>query len=647
MLVGLAVLFGLLYHSEVESSYTVMQEMLQDASQAPQPPDGSDRAVPPEGDREHSEMPPGEKPEGEQPDYTDLPTAMTDTAAIEPLAFSYFTEKASASTTVTTTETVLQPSDSDAQSVDSCGDGDPFGGWSYFWRQYDSAADVKTPPYWDFMDPGAGWQNRRDRDDGQSDSSYNNPGSNPDDRWQPEDDIPPQPDDQDNPATSITSQTTTTQTTTAAPGARQSEPPRSDQAPPANGENPPPEPPSPAESSASSAVTTSTAAAAVLTTEKSESNVTAAAQTSTTASSAVSTSTTTAALVPVDEGHFVPDALVAQIGDDGSIESFAGNDSDGTDEEHIRKVHHAMDAVRERGAESGTIEIDDTSYRYLYQTDASGTAHLVLLDRTLEVSTLSRLLVLFFFITIAGLAGMFFLSMMLANWTVTPIATAWEKQKQFVADASHELKTPLAVISANTEVVRANPQESVAGSSKWLNYIQSETMRMSKLITSLLSVARMDQNSSAKNQVEPISLSEIVSNSCMVFDPIVFEHGKTLNSVIQKHVTIRAEEDNVKQLLSILLDNAVLHSVPNAQITVSLSKDAQGKIRLAVSNTAKDIPQEQLSHLFDRFYRVDTEGSPNGSGLGLSIAKSIVQQMGGTLTVTSENQLVTFLAVLT
>ena len=108
---------------------------------------------------------------------------------------------------------------------------------------------------------------------------------------------------------------------------------------------------------------------------------------------------------------------------------------------------------------------------------------------------------------------------------------------------------------------------------------------------------------------------------------------------------LNAEEDNIKQLLSILLDNAVLHSVPKAQITVSLSKDVQGKIRLSVANTANDIPNEKLEHLFDRFYRLDTEGSPNGSGLGLSIARSIVRQMGGTLTVTSENRIVTFVAV--
>ena len=351
------------------------------------------------------------------------------------------------------------------------------------------------------------------------------------------------------------------------------------------------------------------------------------------------------AAVRADEGHFVPDAYVARVDENGNIESYAGN-STKDDDEHFRTVHDAMDTIRRRGSDSGTIEIDEVPYRYLYQKDQSGSYQLVLMNRTLEISTLTRMLVIFLLLAIIGLCLMFGLSAVLANWTVTPIACAWEKQKQFVADASHELKTPLAVISANTEVILANPQEHVSGQSKWLSYIQSETMRMSKLITNLLTVARMDDKEQTSEKAEPIQLSELVSNTCLVFEPVIYENGKTLNRVILRNVRICAEEDSVKQLLSILLDNAVLHSTPQAQITVMLSKDAQGKIRLSVSNTAKDIPPEQLSHLFDRFYRLDKEGSPNGSGLGLSIAKSIVHQMGGTLTVTSENQLVTFVATL-
>jgi signal transduction histidine kinase len=208
------------------------------------------------------------------------------------------------------------------------------------------------------------------------------------------------------------------------------------------------------------------------------------------------------------------------------------------------------------------------------------------------------------------------------------------------------LKTPLAVISANTEVILTNPEETVSGQSKWLGYIQSETMRMSKLITMLLSAARMDNSKNERVRPEPINLSETVANICLVFEPVVYEHCKKMSTVIQRNLTLRADQDDIRQLLSILMENAVLHSTPNADITVSLSEDAQNKIRLSVANTAKDIPPEQLAHLFDRFYRVDTEGSPNGSGLGLSIARSIVRQNGGNLTVSSENNLVTFVAVL-
>ena len=351
-------------------------------------------------------------------------------------------------------------------------------------------------------------------------------------------------------------------------------------------------------------------------------------------------------VVPVEEGFFVPDAFVAEFDENGNIKSYAANDPRTSDEEHFRTVHEAVREVRQRGASSGTLRINDKHYRFLYKPDEQGHYRLILLDRTLERSTIRRLIFIFAMIAMVGMMIVFFISWKLANWTVTPIAVAWEKQKQFVADASHELKTPLAVIAANTEVILSNPQESVSGQSKWLSYIQSETMRMSKLITNLLSVARMDSGKQQKEHTDPLSLSDAVSNICLVFEPIVYENGKKLTSSVQEQILIQTDEDNIKQLLSILLDNAVLHSVPQADIFVSLSQTAHGKIILSVANTAKNIPQEQLVHLFDRFYRVDTEGSPNGSGLGLSIAKSIVRQMGGEVRVTSENELFTFTAEL-
>lgn len=364
----------------------------------------------------------------------------------------------------------------------------------------------------------------------------------------------------------------------------------------------------------------------------------------TTSSSATTVTTTTKQqLTAPQEGAYVPDAFIAEVLPSGQVSAYLGNRNDTAAGEDLNTVNSAISEIHDKGRESGTVKINDVPYRYMLQASPTGGYQMVLLSRTLELSMLSRMLLLDVTLAVFGLACIFAISMLLANWTVRPIALAWEKQKQFVADASHELKTPLAVISANTEVVLANPYNTVTEQSKWLNYIKSETMRMSKLITNLLTVARMD-HSKEKESCALLNFHELVANVCLVFEPIIFENGKTLNTVLQRNVMLHGDEDNLKQLLSILLDNAVLHSTAGADITVTLSRDAQGKIRLAVANTAKDIPPEELSHLFERFYRLDHVGSPNGSGLGLSIAKSIVEDMNGVLTVHSENSVVTFVA---
>lgn len=613
LLVFLGILFAVLYHSQVQSSYTIMNELIEDSA-LPAPPPGQSAA----------------------------PTVQeASDAQIAPLMFGLPDDESNASVNCDPNPFAYYPYD-------------PYTGWYSFGKGYMSPNfGVNPPPYWFIGDPNENCQRSHDRDDDDNKKQEDEKAGfcNPPPGWENHFEVPPAEENgeqEDNRSYNeipppVSSQTADSAAQTKPTETRRTEPERRTE--PSDSRIPPPpavtQPQQTPESSASKTTTT-------VTTKESSHSASASTAASRASSAPViggfaETETTTEPAVRADEGHYIPHAYVAKVDEAGNIESFAGSDSSEPDDEHFRHVHSAVDSIRREGHDSGTIEIDKVPYRYIYQKDRSGSYQLVLLNRTLEISTLTKMLVIFILLAAAGLICMFILSNQLANWTVTPIAKAWEKQKQFVADASHELKTPLAVISANTEVIRANPGQQVADQSKWLSYIQSETMRMNKLITNLLTVARMD-DSTRQAAPDPIRLSELVSSVCLVFEPVIYEHGKTLNTVIQRNVMLPAEEDNLKQLLSILLDNAILHSVPKADINVTLSKDTQGKIRLAVSNTAEDIPDEQLAHLFDRFYRLDTKGSPNGSGLGLSIAKSIVHQMGGILTVTSENHLVTFVA---
>ena len=317
-------------------------------------------------------------------------------------------------------------------------------------------------------------------------------------------------------------------------------------------------------------------------------------------------------------------------------------------ENDMDTVSLAVSQVLESGKERGTIKVGDIHYRYCKtQPGPDHSYGVVLLDRSVELSTLSRLLVIFVIIGVVGLMLIFVISVALANWTIRPIEQAWEKQKQFVADASHELKTPLAGISANTDVVLSNPNDLVHNQEKFLNYIKDETVRMTRLVGNLLFIAKSDAKQ-LKSAPQSFDMSDLVSSVCLVFEPLAFEQEKTLETSIQAHISYVGDQDRIKQLLTILLDNALLHSTEHAHIQVSLSQDCQQKIRLAVSNSAQDIPPDKLEKLFDRFYRLDESRAKRtgGSGLGLNIAQTIVQNHGGTIVAHSGQGVVTFITTL-
>lgn len=315
------------------------------------------------------------------------------------------------------------------------------------------------------------------------------------------------------------------------------------------------------------------------------------------------------------------------------------------DSENDEAVKKAAVQIFNSKKDRGKISIDKNKYRYLLKYNPPKDNYsIVFLDRTLEISTINRLLFIFIIITGIGLIFIFFISILLANWTIKPVAKAWDQQKQFIADASHELKTPLTVISTNTDVILSNSSDTVESQSKWLNYIKNETIRMTKLVNSLLYIAKYDANET-KILFKKINLSNIISSICLQYEPLIYENNKKLITDIDNNITIMGDEDKIKQLLNILMDNALKYSLNNGIIKISLKKNKQSNVYITVSNSSETINKEQLNKIFDRFFRIDSSRNrkTGGSGLGLNIAKSIVEIHKGSINFMNKDNITSFI----
>ena len=221
-------------------------------------------------------------------------------------------------------------------------------------------------------------------------------------------------------------------------------------------------------------------------------------------------------------------------------------------------------------------------------------------------------------------------------WIAKPVAESFDKQKQFIADASHELKTPLAVIMASSDALEANPNET-----KWLGNIKSEADRMNKLISDLLELAKSEEIDDT-SQFEIANLSKLVEKSCLTFEGVMFEKGAELKYDIDENIEHSVNPYKIKQLMAILLDNAVKHSESGGEITVSLKNEKD--IILTVSNLGEGIPKGEEEKIFERFYRADESRNRNENryGLGLAIAKNIAENHNAGISAKSENGKTTF-----
>lgn len=258
---------------------------------------------------------------------------------------------------------------------------------------------------------------------------------------------------------------------------------------------------------------------------------------------------------------------------------------------------------------------------------------IVFADNSSVYSTLRNIILVCVGLFIASMAVIFLISLALSGIAVNPVKDAWNKQKQFVADASHELKTPLTVILANNNIMMSHKDSKVEEEIKWLQSTEEEAQHMKNLIDQMLFLAKSDAESS-KTELTKVNVSEVIEAASLNFEPIAFEKGIKLDCEIEPDIIIDSNETMLNQLSHILIDNAIKYSVIDGIVKIKLSK-LNNKIIFSVNNKGNVISKNELAHIFDRFYRAEKSRTTKGYGLGLSIAQNITNSTGGKISVDS------------
>ena len=293
----------------------------------------------------------------------------------------------------------------------------------------------------------------------------------------------------------------------------------------------------------------------------------------------------------------------------------------------------------EQESESGVLH--DYSLRYMRRVGTLS-VRIAFTDCTMEQATMRSLLLRSGFIALAALVILTGLSYWLAGFAVRPVKQAWQEQKQFISDASHELKTPLTVILSSSELAVGEPDG--AKTKQYIDNIHAESLRMKELVEDMLTLARAE--SGAKLVMEPVDLSDTALESALAFEPVAFENGRTLAYDIQPELSVSGSAVQLRRLTDILLDNAVKYAAAGTDISLLLRREGRSAV-LQVENKGETIPPEKLPHLFDRFYRADeSRTGGEGFGLGLAIAQSIAQTHGGNIGCTSAEGVTRFTVTL-
>lgn len=298
-------------------------------------------------------------------------------------------------------------------------------------------------------------------------------------------------------------------------------------------------------------------------------------------------------------------------------------------------VEAVKNVVLNKGMKNGNVENTKYKLKFLKSQKSYGFI-IVFLDNSFENRVFRWLIIASLSIGTLSLAFVFLISLYLANKALVPIKSSWEKQNAFIADASHELRTPLAVVNSNLEIVIENEEETVKSQSKWLGNVQNELLRMNKLVEDLLFLARTDTDEEEMSMA-PFNISNSISQTYEAFRALADNKGLNFELFNKPDIVVTGNEGRIKQLLAIMLDNAIKHTSQGGTIELKLQSD-ESVYALTIKDSGEGIPKEYIDKIFERFYRVDKSRSRSqgGSGLGLAIAKCIVKEHDGSIDVVSE-----------
>ena len=335
-----------------------------------------------------------------------------------------------------------------------------------------------------------------------------------------------------------------------------------------------------------------------------------------------------------DSGRMPSGIVAVTLDSSGNYRETYSNGLTLSDEALAQAVSCALDdpsgtltEIKDQGLFYQAVTIDGVTYAAF--ADAAGYHDSV--QETVLKSAVLWLVIMTLFLLI---------SMFMAKVAVKPVKVSWDRQQEFVADASHELKTPLTVILANNNILLSPERDLSEDDRKWIESNQDEAAHMKALVDQLLFLARSDSGDQ-KMLLSDLDLGDMIMGDVLQFEPVAFERGILIEPDLEPDTHIEGDSTMIKQLIHILLDNACKYAAENGTIHVSLKKERQG-CTFSVNNPGQPIPVEDLPHIFERFYRADKartyQDGASGYGLGLAIAQSIAQDHNGTISCTSTEE---------